>query len=183
MDQLHTLKKQLRREFKAQGGALTTDYRAAADRAIREKLRQDPRWQQARRVFIYVSMWDEPDTRVLIGEALAAGKQIYVPLCCPDRVMKAVRIRSLDELRPGTHDIPEPPSDNEAAAPGTLDLAVVPCLTATSVGARLGHGAGYYDRFLALHACPTLCLCYARLLADALPMDDNDVWMDTVLSD
>ena len=179
---MHT-KQELRRAFKARGAALTSEYRAAADRAIRDAVLQSEAWRVSRNVFLYVSMWAEPDTRALIGAALEAGKSVYVPLCCPERVMKAVRIRSLEELRPGTHGIPEPPADGEAAEPGALDLAVVPCITAAKDGARLGHGAGYYDRFLHRQACPTLCLCYGKMLADALPMDAHDIWLDFVVTE
>ena len=180
---MDALKQQLRREYKAHGAKLTEEYREYADGAIRAFVLESEIWQKAASIFLYVSMWAEPDTRVLIETALREGKRVYVPLCCPDRVMKAVRIRSLDELHPGMLNIPEPPADNEAAKPGTLDLAVVPCVTATADGARLGHGAGYYDRFLRRHACPALCLCYGQLLADRLPMDEHDVWMDFVATE
>ena len=180
---MNSIKQQLRRAFKARGAALTSEYRAAADRAIFDAVLLSEVWRKARSVFLYVSMWAEPDTRALIGAALEAGKSVYVPLCCPERVMKAVRIQSLDELRPGMRGIPEPPADGEAAEPGTLELAVVPCVTAAKDGARLGHGAGYYDRFLRLHACKTMCLCYGEMLADALPMDGHDVWMDSVVTE
>ena len=176
-------KQKLRREFKACGAALTREYRDFADCAIRSYVMQSAVWQSARRVFLYVSMWAEPDTRTLIERALSGGKEVYVPLCCPDRTMKAVRIRSLGELKPGTLNIPEPPADSEAAALGTLDLAVVPCVTATYEGARLGHGAGYYDRFLRLHACPAMCLCYGQMLSASLPMDAHDIWMDFVVTE
>lgn len=176
-------KQQLRREFKASGANLTKEYRDFADCAIRSFVMHSEVWQRAESVFVYVSMWAEPDTRALIGAALEVGKRVYVPLCGPDRTMKAVRIRSLDELRPGTLNIPEPPADNEAARPGTLDLAVVPCITATFDGARLGHGAGYYDHFLRLHTCPAMCLCYGQMLADALPMEEHDVRMDYVVTE
>jgi len=181
MDEISELKKQLRKEYRARGAALTEDYRRGADKSIRERVMNAESWQRARGVFLYVSMWAEPDTRALITAALSAGKRVYVPLCCTARVMKAVRIESLTELRPGMHGIPEPPAENETAAPGDFSLALVPCVTATAAGVRLGHGAGYYDRFLRLHGCETFCLCYGKLLADSLPEDAWDVRMDRVI--
>ena len=35
------------------------------------------RWKNAERVFLYVSMWEEPDTRILIETALREGKRVY----------------------------------------------------------------------------------------------------------
>ena len=183
MDEIKERKKRLRKEYRARGAELTEEYRREADKSIRERVLSAESWQRARGVFLYVSMWAEPDTRALITAALSAGKRVYVPLCCPARVMKAVRIRSLDELRPGMRGIPEPPAENTAAAPGDFSLALVPCVTATASGVRLGHGAGYYDRFLRLHGCETFCLCYGKLLADSLPEDEWDVRMDRVITE
>ena len=182
-EKLRGEKKRLRRGWKDRAAKLTDAYRREADRAMREKLLQSELWRSASGVFVYVSVQNEPDTRALIEDALGAGKRVYVPLCCAGHVMKAVRIRSLDELRPGVLGIPEPPADSETAEMGDLDLAVVPCVTATRGGQRLGHGAGYYDRFLQSNPCPTLCLCYEAMLSETVPADRYDAPMDYVLSE
>ena len=183
MDELKEQKKALRRSCRERAAKLTDAYRREADRAMREKLLQSELWRSASGVFLYVSMQNEPDTRALIEDALGEGKRVYVPLCCAEHVMKAVRIRSLTELRPGVLGIPEPPADSETAKMGDLDLAVVPCVTATREGERLGHGAGYYDRFLQSNPCKTLCLCYEAMLSETVPVDRYDAPMDYVLSE
>ena len=181
--ELSEAKKRLRRECKDRAAKLTDAYRREADRAMREKLLQSELWRSASGVFLYVSVQNEPDTRALIEDALGAGKRVYVPLCCAEHVMKAVRIRSLDELRPGVLGIPEPPADSETAEMGDLDLAVVPCVTATRGGERLGHGAGYYDRFLSEHPGRAVCLCFRTLLMADLPAEETDIITDLVVSD
>ena len=183
MDATRERKKELRREYKARGAALTPEYRERADRAIRAAVLNSGLWQRAEGVFLFVSLWAEPDTRGLIAAALAAGKRVYVPRCLDDRTMTAARLNSLTELSPGAFGIPEPPVRAETAAPGDIDLALVPCVTATAAGGRLGHGAGFYDRFLRGLDCPKLCLCYAKLLADELPTQEHDVRMDAVVSE
>ena len=182
-EKLRREKRRLRGECKDRAAKLTDAYRREADRAMREELLQSELWRSASGVFLYVSVQNEPDTRALIEDALGAGKRVYVPLCCAEHVMKAVRIRSLDELRPGVLGIPEPPADNETAQPCDVDLAVVPCVTATRGGQRLGHGAGYYDRFLQSNPCKTLCLCYEPMLSPSVPTDAQDRPMDCVLSE
>ena len=174
-------KKELRRVYRARGAALTPAYREAADRAICAAVLGSAQWKRAEGVFAFVSMWAEPDTRPLLEAALREGKRLYPPRCVPDGEMEAVRVYSLDALRPGAYGIPEPPADAETA--GEPDLALVPCVSATRDGVRLGHGAGYYDRFLPRHGCMTLCLCYAAMLADALPTDKHDVPMDHVVTE
>ena len=70
-----------------------------------------------------------------------------------------------------TDGIPEP------------DLILVPCVAASPGGIRLGHGAGYYDRFLAEHSGKAVCLCFRALLRADLPMEETDIPMDLVISD
>ena len=57
------------------------------------------------------------------------------------------------------------------------------CVTAALHGVRLGHGAGYYDRFLAKQAGKTVCLCFRALLRADLPAEDTDVFVDLVITD
>lgn len=176
-------KNALRRELRDRAAKLTEDYRRASDDAIRQSILDSEVWQSAKAVFVYVSMWTEPDTRALLEDALAAGKALYVPLCRPGGVLEAVRIRSVGELRPGTLSIPEPPEDGERAGVDTIELALVPCVSAARDGRRLGHGAGYYDRFLASRRCRTVCLCYEALLCEFIPTDEHDVRMDAVATE
>lgn len=183
MGELQEQKKQLRKRIKARAAALSPEYRAAADRLIRDEVRGSEAWKCAEAVFLYVSMWAEPDTRALLEAAFAEGKTVYVPRCYPGRIMKAVRIDSLAALQPRTLGIPEPVDDSVTAAPGELDLAIVPCLCASCDGRRLGHGAGYYDRFLAAQKCPTMCICYAELLEDMIPIEAFDIRMDAVVTE
>ena len=176
-------KKALRRELRDRAAKLTEAYRHTSDAAIRRLILDFDAWRSARAVFVYVSMWTEPDTRELLQDALAAGKALYVPLCRPGGMLEAVRIRSVGELRPGTLSIPEPPEDGERAGEDMIELALVPCVSAARDGRRLGHGAGYYDRFLASRRCRTVCLCYEALLCDTIPTDERDVRMDAVATE
>ena len=176
-------KKALRLKIRERGERLESDYREKADLAIREHILASEAWKQAAAVFVYVSMWDEPDTYGILADALQSGKEVYVPRCYPGRMMKAVRIYALDELQPGTLGIPEPVNDRETAGIGGLSLALIPCVTAAKDGRRMGHGVGYYDRFLVDRRCRKICLCYESLLSDFIPMDAHDIPMDAVATE
>lgn len=176
-------KEALRQAVKKRLEALPEAYLQEAGEKIWRAAAQTEAYRRAESVFLYVSVDREPDTRKLLREALAAGKMVYVPRCWPEGRMEAVRIRDERELTPGILGIPEPLSGRETAEPGEIGLAVVPCVAASLSGRRLGHGAGYYDRFLRGKRPVTLCLCYQKLLTEEIPMTSLDVWMDWVVTE
>ena len=158
---------------------LTPEYEKTASESIEAALLQTREYIAAKTVFIYVSMPGEPETRGVIENALERGKTVLVPKCVGEN-MTAVEIRSLDDLRPGAYGIPEP-ADGEAWS-GETDLAVVPCAAASRDLNRLGHGRGYYDRFLAGREIFKLCLCFDKLLCD-VPAETHDIKMDMVITE
>ena len=177
-------KRQLRREMKTRLSALSEVYLRAAGDGIRQAVLSSECYQAARKVFVYVSVGREMDTRGLIQAALDGGKQVYAPRCEGAGVMHAVRIRSLMELFPGMMDIPEPLEGTEYADPEEIDLVIAPCVAASLSGRRLGHGAGYYDRFLArAKKGSVLCLCCREMQREDIPMAPDDVWMDAVVDE
>ena len=198
LEEIRRQKDALRHRTRLQARSMDTEQRTASDRRIAESILGSSLWREAESVFLYVSVGTEPDTRGLLIRAFEEGKRVYVPKCLPgpERIMLAVRIRSPGELVPGTLGIPEPLPDSEGryetAEAGELDLMLIPCVTADRSGKRLGHGAGYYDRFLAPLAerkrvtagigCPALvCLCHEELLSCEIPADERDVRMDFVV--
>ncbi len=171
-------KKALRTEMRLKWEALSDEAAAESGERITRSVLESEWYRQAKSLFIYVSVGKEPDTRALIKAALRDGKQVYVPKCRKKPVMDAVRIFSPDDLRPGTLGIPEPKADGPAAK--SLDLAIVPCISVSLRGDRLGHGGGYYDAFLSAHPCRTLCLCHKTLMSPDIPAGSLDVPVDAV---
>ncbi len=176
-------KKALRKAVKARVSALSDAYRAAASDAIQQAVLDSAEYRAAKTIFPYIAVPTEPDTRRVIERALSDGKRVYVPKCVSRTEMIAVRIGGLGDLAPGAYGIPEPVDCSETASPDEIDLILVPCVSASKDGKRLGHGAGYYDRFLAESRAKTLCLCFREALSDEIPTDENDVRVDRVLSD
>lgn len=65
---------------------------------------------------------------------------------------------------------------------------LAPGVAFTRDGGRLGHGAGYYDRYLTEHrrligrAPRTIGLALREQLVDEVPMTDRDVRLDRVIA-
>ena len=176
-------KQRIRQETKLVSERLTPEYRREASREITSQVLSLPLWRQAETVMAYWSLPGEPDTRELMETALREGKTLLLPRCLDPVTMVALPVKDLSELRPGAMGIAEPPMTEDGADTPDPDLILVPCVTAAPHGVRLGHGAGYYDRFLAEHAGKTVCLCFRALLRADLPAEEKDIPVDLVISD
>ncbi len=181
-EQLLLEKKNLRRKMLKTRSGLSEEYMRAAGDDIAEQLLTMPLYSEARSIFVYVSMPAEPPTDRIIRCALEDGREVYVPKCI-GREMSAVRICSLEDLRPGMMGIPEPVRHNETKTADELDLIIVPCLAASEDGRRLGHGGGYYDRFLSHERGNTVCLCFRQMLCPDIPAGVHDVRILHILTE
>ncbi len=176
------VKKELRKRMRALQKALPEAYVRSAGEEIQQRILSSPRYRESGSIFLYLSTPKEVPTDLILRQALADGKKIYVPKCI-GKEMLAVRIRSLDHLEPGMLGILEPRDWSETADADQLDLILVPCLAAAPDGRRLGHGGGYYDRFLSERRENALCLCFRRMLCGEIPMDGHDVPMPCVVTE
>ena len=176
-------KRQLRKIMTIRQQALDDAYVRAAGMDIEKQIIFSPAYQSARTIFLYVSMNKEPSTRGILDRALKDGKAVYVPKCLGDGEMLAVRISSMKDLVSGAFGILEPVDVSEKITASDLDLILVPCLAASADGRRLGHGKGYYDRFLAESSENTICLCFREMLREDIAVEDHDIWMSAVITE
>ncbi len=182
MADLQTEKREFRQRCRAISAECSAEYRRDASANIAGYVLASPAYEKARMLFVYVSVPTEPDTALLIDRALRDGKRLCVPRCREKPRMEAVLLRDAGDLLPGAYGIPEP-ADGEIVPPRDIDLALIPCVAASREGARLGHGAGYYDAFLQGTGMEKWCLCFDRLLFDALPAAPWDEPMDAVVTE
>jgi 5-formyltetrahydrofolate cyclo-ligase len=134
-------------------------------------------FRAARCVMLFLSLPDEIDTSVLVDAAFAAGKRVVVPRVERQaRAIVPIAIRGLGDTAPRTLGIREP-SNGPAVDLGEIDVVVVPGLAFDRRGARLGHGAGYYDRLFAGRDAPPplrVALGYAFQVVERVPETPAD---------
>ena len=182
-DTVNMEKKRLRLWAAEIAGAMPENEIKAAGAAITDRVLSSPPYRQAAAIFIYVSMPREPDTRALIEHAWRTGKAVYVPKCRGQGRMDAAQVFDWNDFAPGAYGIPEPKNAPADRPLSPIDLAIVPCVCASPDGRRLGHGAGYYDRFLQARSMPCMCLCFHVLLRTDIPVGPLDRTMDAVITE
>ena len=141
-------KKEIRQKMLAKRRALSASEIDEKSRALRDQIVSLPVYQKAKRFMAYLSMKGEADLDPLIRQALADGKEIYIPVCLPEKQMEAGRLLSMDHFKKGPYGLRDLPDGYEVISPEALDLVLVPGVACTKEGIRLGMGAGYYDRYL-----------------------------------
>lgn len=150
---------------------------------ITEFLLNSEAYKEAAFIFAFAGMDGEPDTMPFLKKALADKKRVALPITKGNGVMTAHELYTLSELQPGKYGIPEPPASHPVLDPGLFDLMIVPGLCFDHQGYRLGHGGGYYDRYLKGCACYKIGLCFESRLAEHLPSEDFDQQVDQIITE
>ena len=124
--------------------------RRRKSQAIHRKLARMTVFRRATVVCCYVSMPHEVDTWLLVQRMIETGKRVVIPRVKGRRLLLS-ELRDLQQdLRPGAFNVWEPkPRATRSVHRKDLDLVLVPGVAFDRRGHRLGHGKGYFDRFLA----------------------------------
>lgn len=172
-------KQKLRRTLRATHRPSAEESAAAAANLI-----ACPEYQSAKTIFCFVGAHAEFDTTAIINDALLAGKVVCVPLCMGRGLMEARRINALSDLvSTGSFGILEPSGRAPLMRPEEIDFAVIPCLACDKRGFRLGHGGGYYDRYLENVKFAQALLCHSEQIVDRLPADAWDVSIRLIVTE
>ena len=146
------MKAELRSECLHLRSKMSTDEWREKSDSILLRLTKSEEYAQAKRIFTFVSIGKEVDTKSLIKCAWADGKEVYVPIAKKQTGMYFVRLHNFDELRERAFGVWEPAAEKaEEVIPADMDLFLVPGLVFDGNGNRYGYGGGYYDRYFAEH--------------------------------
>ncbi|GAA5882227.1 hypothetical protein JCM3774_000970 [Rhodotorula dairenensis] len=171
-------KRQLRKQVAHRLKLVPAPSLAEQSRLVVDRLVSSATFRHAASVSCYLSLpHSEVQTDTLIRLALDHGKRVYIPYCPLDQdktTMRMLRLRNsdhFDSLLPNRwgirqfdpkevdslEDVDRFASENESNRDGGLDLLILPGLAFDPMRRRLGHGRGYYDRYI-----NTYCLDYPR---------------------
>lgn len=135
-------------------------------------------------------MPDEVDTRSLMRHLASAGHTLYVPYIQSFRRREMRFVKADGPMRANRFGIAEPTTTAARMPSSQLDVVFVPLVGFDHRGARLGMGAGFYDRAFAfrlrrLHwRKPVLVgLAFACLEVERIPEHSHDVRLDAVVTE
>ncbi|HCJ91672.1 MAG TPA: 5-formyltetrahydrofolate cyclo-ligase [Acidaminococcaceae bacterium] len=176
-------KKRLRRIMKARMEDMGEAGIAARSRALCRQILASREFREAGTLLGYLSFRNELSVDEVLREALRLGKTVTVPSIVSRTEFRAAVLPSLEGLpldRYGIRTVPEPCT---AVAPERIDLILVPGSAFTEQGARLGRGAGYYDRFLAASGGYRLAVACEDMVVESVPTDPWDQAVEAIVTE
>ena len=139
-------------------------------------------------VSFYVSLPTEVDTRGMIDEALTLGKRVLVPLTNLEN--KELSLYEITDRRKdlikGAFGVMEPrPEKTRLARLDEAECLIIPGVVFDKKNHRIGHGGGFYDRFLKNFPPRVLKigLAFSFQVIQEIPTQAHDVKLDMVLTD
>ncbi len=186
---VHSAKQILRQQIRQILKLMSNEERVYQSKIVTNKLLHHPKYLSSRSISIYVHMNTEIFTREIIKDAFEFNKHVFIPRYSSSS-MDMVRIYSLDDLDslPMTKwNIQQPSLDdtNREIANNNIDLIIVPGLGFSLDGSRLGHGKGFYDRYLSSlnENSYTIGLAYRQQIVEnnVIPMNPTDIRINEIL--
>jgi 5-formyltetrahydrofolate cyclo-ligase len=144
--------------------------------------------EQARAVALFwpIEERHEVDLRPLDATLRKRGARIAYPGVDPETGVMTFRfVADTGAMAEQGFGFRQPSLSEAEAAPGELDVVIVPALAVDPRGHRIGYGAGYYDRTLPRFAPPAVSVAVAFdfQLVPETPQTDLDVPVTWVVTD
>jgi 5-formyltetrahydrofolate cyclo-ligase len=184
LDQIDSLKTEIRRDAAARRDALPAPERAAAAAAIAARPLAVPVAPGAI-VSGFSPLKSEINPVPLMRAFAAAGAQLALPVVMGKGKPLTMRAWAFGApLNAGVWGIREPPPEAPEVFP---DILIVPLLAFDRAGNRIGYGAGYYDMTIArlrgMKAVTTMGIAYAGQEIAQVPTTPRDAALDLVLTE
>ncbi|KAF8812157.1 5-formyltetrahydrofolate cyclo-ligase [Phlegmacium glaucopus] len=198
---LKVQKRALRKAVAATLNTLTSSAVEEQSRAVTEKVLSLPAIRECNSISCYLSMESgEVNTSAIVDAILRSNKTLYVPKIKSGDGMDFLRGYSADDLASfpaSTWGIREPgdlwEGQKRTSILGctgeSLDVILLPGVAFDRTLSRLGHGKGYYDRFISSYIAsgrkkPLLVGLSLReqLQVTPVPIDESDWKLDMLVT-
>lgn len=153
--------------------------------AICERLLALPQLQNAGLILSYMPTYDEADVDELNRRLAEAGKHVCYPVTAGGGLMSAYEPEGPDAFAEKRYGILEPVIErSRRIEPAAIDAIILPCVAFDHQLRRLGHGAGYYDRYLPLcKKAVKIAAAFSLQELEEVICDSYDVPVDLVVTE
>ena len=147
-------------------------------------------YKNANNVMVYIPLDNENEvlTEPIINDLWNRGKKVFIPLTV--HKTKEIIVSELKDLkkdlRIGNFGVLEPKKEaTRPTDPSILNMVIVPGVAFDKKGYRIGHGAGYYDRFLPKLSkkTATVSLAFDMQLIDKVPNEHHDIAVKYIITE
>lgn len=188
MQDLKEKKAEIRRDALARRDALTDQERARRTKAITASLFAFANFLESKTVLFYMNSGSEVATEAMIRKASGYEKAICLPWVDTKRKrILPLKVDDLDkDVAPGYRNILEPiPQRCKVFPVEYIDLAIVPGIAFDERGGRIGHGTGFYDKFIPVLDVTTrkVALAFECQIVPQIPMEPHDRYIDIIITE
>ena len=139
---------ELRGRLRALRRALSREQQGLAAASLLDRIRGLDCYRDSKRVALYMAVDGEASPAPLLRDALAAGKNCYLPRVASNGGLDFIAYEAGDPLLESSWGIAEPVAGAKIE-PDALDLVIVPLVGFNRECGRLGNGKGFCDRAFA----------------------------------
>ncbi len=188
MQNLKERKNEIRTEVLIKRDKLEEKEHSIKSKQIMERLFGFANFLEAKTVLFYMNFKSEVATDDMIRRAIEHKKAVVLPLVdAKNKNIIPLKIESLDQdVQPGYHGIMEPITKRCKQVPiEYIDLAIVPGIAFDERGGRIGHGTGFYDKFIPKLDATTrkVALAFECQIAAQIPMEPHDRYIDIIITE
>lgn len=147
------------------------------------EIHEIPGYRNSRNIAAFYPLKGEANIMPILEELALEGR-LLLPRCEGEGIMNFYKVNSLrKDLAKGHFGIMEPREGLEKFE-GEIPIFLVPGTKFNWDGCRVGHGKGYYDRFLAKYpkAYKAGIATPAQISQEPLPQKKTDIRMDVIIA-
>ena len=179
-------KKYLRSILRETRDSLAESFAKASSSRIQAAFLNSDLYRTSQGIVLYAALTNEVHTDRIFSDALASGRDVFYPRLDRRRDSLVIcRVESPSDLEPGSYGIREPNTPSIEIGLLPQSVVIIPGVTFTMRGERIGRGGGHYDRLLAelpQHAI-TVGLAYSFQLLDQIPQAGWDRRLNFVVTE
>ncbi|MBT4804625.1 5-formyltetrahydrofolate cyclo-ligase [Candidatus Woesearchaeota archaeon] len=178
--------KELRENIKLERDSMSDEEVMLKSKQIIERISSFSFFNQSNSTMFYYQKGNEANLNGLMNSLLNFQvKKVILPKTNKDDFsMKIYQINNLSEdLEEGAFEIMEPKKNCLEINKEEVDIVFVPGVAFDLAGNRLGHGLGYYDRFLKDFKGIKVGIAYDFQIVDSIKVKSHDVPVDYIITE